>query len=298
MFRDSGRRDDTGPGFRPLKSYEFDQIRRLAHEKFGLDLRNGKEELVTARLGKRIRKAQFRSFEEYYQHVISDQTGEALVELIDSLTTNFTSFLREPAHFQFLVDTVLPSIRNRNQIDVWCAGCATGEEPYSLAFTLLDVLQGSAKPQIRILATDISTRALETAAAGIYAAGRFAEFPKLWLSRFLLRGNGAWEGAYRVKPEVRALIEFRRLNLIEPITNLPKFPVISCRNVMIYFDKDTQQSVVNKLTEWIEPGGYLFIGHSESLTGVKHHLQYVQPAIYRKPKDSGLPATGRTRVPR
>lgn len=298
MFRDSGRRDDTGPGFRPLKSYEFDQIRRLAHEKFGLDLRNGKEELVTARLGKRIRNAQFRSFEEYYQHVISDQTGEALVELIDSLTTNFTSFLREPAHFQFLVDTVLPSIRNRNQIDVWCAGCATGEEPYSLTFTLLDALQGSAKPQIRILATDISTRALETAEAGIYAAGRFAEFPKLWLSRFLLRGNGAWEGDYRVKPEVRALIEFRRLNLIEPITNLPKFPVICCRNVMIYFDKDTQQSVVNKLTDWIEPGGYLFIGHSESLTGVKHNLQYVRPAIYRKPENGGLPAKGRTRVPR
>jgi chemotaxis protein methyltransferase CheR len=270
-------------GLRPITRREFEQIRGLAREKFGLDLRNGKEELVAARLGKKIRQAGFGSFEQYYRHVVSDHSGEALIEMIDALTTNYTSFLREPGHFDFLRRRILPGLRQRGEIAVWSAGCATGEEPYTLAFTLLDELAGAPRPELRILATDISTRALESAKRAAYPADRFTDFPAGWLPRFFLRGHGRWEGWYRVKPEVRSLIEFRRQNLVEPAPVRGPFPLILCRNVMIYFDKPTQAGVVDRLAACLEPGGYLFIGHSESLAGVDHKLQYVEPAVYRKP---------------
>jgi len=270
---------------RPITRREFQQIRQLAYEKFGLDLKDGKEELVSARLGKKIRDANFRSFRQYVEHVLSDETGEALISMIDALTTNFTSFFREQAHFQFLRRNVLPSLRTRQRIEIWSAACSTGEEPYSLAFSLLDELAGATRPSISILATDISTRALNTARKAIYPAVRFEGLPAHWLRKYLLRGQGKWQGCYKVKPEVRNLVEFRRLNLIEPISHQRRFAVIFCRNVMIYFDKPTQEIVVNKLVEWLEPGGYLFIGHSESLTGVHHPLQYVQPAAYEKRAD-------------
>lgn len=268
---------------RPLSQREFEQIRRLAREKFGLDLRNGKEELVAARLGKKIRQAGFGSFEQYYRHVVSDDSGEALAEMIDALTTNFTSFLREPRHFDFLRHKILPDLRQRGEVAVWSAGCATGEEPYTLAFTLLDEFARGPRPELRILATDISTRALDSAGRAAYPADRFADFPGGWLPRFFLRGHGRWEGWYRVKPEIRSLVEFRRQNLVEPAPFGGLFPLILCRNVMIYFDKPTQAAVVERLVACLEPGGHLFIGHSESLTGVDHNLQYVEPSVYRKP---------------
>jgi chemotaxis protein methyltransferase CheR len=247
----SGARKAT----RAITQREFERIRRLAYEKFGLDLKNGKQDLVSARLGKKIRDGNFRSFEEYYQHVVSDETGEALISMIDALTTNFTSFLREPAHFEFLAKKVLPGLRNRDQVNIWSAACSTGEEPYTLAFSLLDDLAMVPRPRIHILATDISTKALETARNAVYPAERFAGFPPSWLPKFLLRGHGRWEGWYRVKPQVLSLFEFRRLNLIEPFSHPSPFALIFCRNVMIYFDKPTQEVLVNRLAEWLEPGG-------------------------------------------
>ena len=266
-----------------LKPHEFEAIRRLAYEKFGLDLRKGKEELVAARLGKRMRQGGFDSFEKYYQHVVGDSSGEALIGMIDALATNHTSFLREAAHFEFLRQEVLPGLRERPRVELWSAACSTGEEPYTLAFTLADHWGVEALRKVRILATDISTKALAAAKSAVYPAERFSSVPPGWLRQFLLRGEGRWHGHYRVKPEVRSQVEFARLNLVEPFSQRNLFPAIFCRNVMIYFDKATQEGVVNRLAASLEPGGYLFIGHAESLTGLRHELTYVRPAVYRKP---------------
>jgi chemotaxis protein methyltransferase CheR len=277
-------RDEAAPlQVHRLKPHEFEAIRRLAYDKFGLDLRKGKEELVAARLGKRMRQGGFDSFEEYYQHVVGDRSGEALIGMIDALATNHTSFLREAAHFEFLRQDVLPGLRERPRIELWSAACSTGEEPYTLAFTLCDQWGAEAFRKVRILATDISTKALAAAKSAVYPAERFSTVPPAWLRQFLLRGEGRWKGCYRVKPEVRSQVEFARLNLVEPFSQRNLFPVIFCRNVMIYFDKATQEALVNRLAASLEPGGYLFIGHAESLSGVRHELTYIRPAIYRKP---------------
>lgn len=277
--------DDTS--CRPLKDREFAKIRRLAYDTFGLDLRAGKETLVSVRLGKQIRNSGCRSFDEYYQRVVADSTGESLINLIDALTTNHTSFFREPPHFEFLRKTFLSERRNRGSIDIWSAACSTGEEPYSIAMCILEELGAVAPGRVRILATDISTRVLAAAEMGIYPAERFEGLSTMQLRRCWLRGEGDWAGSYRAKQELRALVEFRRLNLLEPASQIGHFPLIFCRNVMIYFDKPTQQRVVESLTGCLEPGGYLLTGHAESLTGIEHGLKYVQPAVYRKEPSGG-----------
>jgi len=272
---------------RPLKADEFARIRQLAYDTFGLDLRAGKETLVSARLGKQIRNSGCRSFDEYYRHVVADSTGESLVNLIDALTTNHTSFFRESAHFDFVRKTCLPEWKNRPSIGVWSAACSSGEEPYSIAMCLLEELGQVAPGRVRILATDISTRVLAAAERGIYPAERFAGLSATQLRSYWLRGEGDWAGRYRAKKEMRALIEFRRLNLLDPVSQIGRFALIFCRNVMIYFDRPTQQRVVEHLTDCLEPGGYLLTGHAESLTGIEHGLRYVQPAVYRKVSSGG-----------
>lgn len=268
-----------------LKPRDFELIRDLAYQKFGLDLRHGKERLVSSRLGKQIRAGGFTSFDEYFRHVSSDGTGEALIAMIDSLTTNHTSFLREQQHFQFLTETVLPAYLDRSRIDIWCAASSTGEEPYSILLSLLNELGARRTPDVRIQASDISTRVLTAARKGIYSAERLAALPPDWMRRFFLRGEGKSQGLYRVKPDLAAKVEFRRVNLMDPFPESVVFQVIFCRNVMIYFDQKTQENVVNRLAACLEPGGYLFVGHAESLTAIRHDLQYVKPAVYQKPVD-------------
>jgi chemotaxis protein methyltransferase CheR len=279
--------DPIDTAVQPLAAAEFEEIRRLAHQKFGLNLHKGKEELVAARLARKIRECRCRSFREYYRHVLEDSTGEALIGMIDALATNHTGFLREPAHFEFLREHVLPQLAGRSRIEIWSAACSTGEEPYTIAFTVLESMLPADYGKLQILATDISTKALDAARRAVYPADRFAEFPAMWMRRYLLRGEGRWKGWCRIKPEVAARLEFARLNLVEPFSHGRRFPLIFCRNVMIYFDKPTQEKLVNRLAGCLEPGGYLFVGHAESLTGVKHALQYVRPAIYRKPAGGG-----------
>ncbi len=269
-----------------LTAKEFAAIAALARDEFGLELGRGKEQLVASRLGKLMRQMGFKTFHDYYQHVQGDRTGDALVELIDALTTNHTSFFREPAHFDFLVQRVFTEHisagqKVRGPMRIWCAASSTGEEPYTIALTAREHL-GAASPALpRILATDISTRVLETARKGMYQAERFPDGLAPWLRKHLLRGEGRWQGWYRMRPEILAMVEFRRLNLIEPLPDVGRFTVIFCRNVMIYFSRETQALVVNQLAACLEPGGYLFVGHSESLTGIEHPLQSVQPAVYR-----------------
>ena len=273
-----------------LKASEFRRISQLAHERFGLDLKAGKEALVAARLTKRLRNGGFKSFDDYYRHVLADRTGDALIELIDSLTTNHTSFLRERAHFEFLARAVHEEFRDIAAFEIWSAASSTGEEPYSIAMCMADTLAraGGKRRSFRILATDISTRVLQAAQRGVYEAERFGELPEAWRKAYLLRGDGDCRGLYKIKPELAKLVTFERLNLIEPFPHRRLYHVIFCRNVVMYFDKNTQQDIVLRLGECLEPGGYLFVGHSESLTGVEHGLKYVRPATYRKGSVGGM----------
>ena len=264
---------------RPLNPREFEQIRKLAYRTFGLDLKSGKEELVSARLRKLVRNGGFRSFQDYYQHIVDDRTGEALASMIDALATNHTAFLREPDHFQFFRAQILPQLANREAVEVWSAACATGEEVWTLACLLNEAMPGR---RIHIIATDISQKALRFASAGCYPRERCGDLPAAWLSRYFVP-DGRPPQSYRVSAPLRAQVRFQRINLVERLPRQHRYPVIFCRNVMMYFDRGTQERVVQQLAERLEPGGYLFVGHSESLTGVSHGLEYVQPAVYRNP---------------
>ena len=269
-----------------LSQADFRKISDLAYRRFGLNLPPGKEGLVAARLGKKIRQGGFATFAEYHRHVLADRTGETLVGLIDALTTNFTSFLRESAHFDLLTQAATTEFRDASSFRVWSAACSSGEEPYSIVMSLLNAAQTAPcrwAGDLRVLATDISTKVLEKARAGIYEASRFEGVPEHWRRGFLLKGLGRYQGSFKIKPSVAAHVDFMRLNLIEPLPP-GTFQFVFCRNVMIYFDKPTQQDMVRRLADHIEPGGYFFVGHSETLNGIDHPLRYVRPAVYRKEK--------------
>ena len=271
-------RQDAG-GVRPLAPHEFERIRELARRTFGLDLKPGKEELVSSRLRKLVHDGGFHSFHEYYRHIVEEPSGIALASMIDALATNHTAFYREPAHFDFLLREVVPRLPGGKPLEIWSAACSTGEEPWTLAFALNDALPSR---QIHITATDISTRALHFAERAVYPADRCQGLLPTWLARYFEKGEGP-EAAWRVSARVRAQATFRRVNLVERYAWPRRFPIIFCRNVMIYFDSGTQTEVVRQLAEWLEPGGYLFVGHAESLSRISHPLEYIRPAVYRKP---------------
>jgi len=265
-----------GPG-------EFEQIRKLAHRACGLDLRAGKEELVSSRLLRLVSGSGYGSFHEYYRGVVEDKTGIALANMIDALTTNHTSFLREPEQFAFLRQHAEELARGRSALDIWSAACSTGEEVWSLACLFADILPDLTT---RVWGTDISNKALRIAEEAVYTADRCADLPPAWLTRYFEPEGGAVR-RYRASPALRARAVFRRMNLIERLNWTQPFPIIFCRNVMIYFDRPTQEALVLRLEQVLEPGGYLFIGQAESLTRVSHSLEYVQPAVFRRPRAKG-----------
>jgi len=275
--------DTQIPGGATVTAAEFREIQSMAHEVFGLDLKTGKEALVSARLGKRVRDLGLRDIAEYLGRIKADRTGVELAGLIDALTTNFTSFLREPQHFQILREQILPGLAARPNFQIWSAGCSTGEEPYSILFQCAETLGDSKIDKLKLMATDISTRVLASASSGVFSDQRLSEIPDGWRRRFFQKGTAQNAGLVRVRQEWRSRISFQRLNLMEDFTNVPKCSVIFCRNVMIYFDKPTQENLVRRFVERLEPGGWFLIGHSEGLMGVRHELNYVKPAVYRKP---------------
>jgi len=266
----------------PLTRREFELVAGLARRSCGLELPESKRLMVWSRLARNVREMECRNFSEYYRRVLEDESGEALCAMIDRLTTSFTGFMREPVHFDFLRKVVVPRFCNAPQIRVWSAGAATGEEAYSIAISLLEAFPEARPPVISILATDISRNALRKASRGIYLASRLRSLDPVLLAKYFLKGSGRVRGWYRIKPEIRNLVSFRRLNLIDRFPSIGSFPVIFCRNVMIYFDRETQLATVGRLTDCLEPGGHLLIGHSETLAGADSPLEYVRPAVYRK----------------
>jgi len=270
-----------------LTQADFEKISRLIYEQSGIALHEGKKELVRARLGKRLRQGRFKSFRDYYQFVVQDETGEELVYLLDSISTNLTSFFREQVHFDFLQQNMIPRWRSVKQgrdktIHIWSAGCSTGEEVYSIAITLLENLGALEKWDIQLLASDISTRVLKKGQTGIYEKERVRTIPPAVVKKYFLRGENNWRDHVKIKTAVRELVTFKRVNLMEPFSFQRGFDCIFCRNVMIYFDKKTQEVLVNRFYQSLQPEGVLFIGHSESLTGIQHPFQYLRPAVYKR----------------
>lgn len=252
----------------------------------GVDLRRGKKELVTARVAKRARAVGCTDLGEYLDGVLRDPGAPEFSRLIDALSTNLTCFFREGSHFIYLREQLLPGLvrqkesMGRRRIRAWSAGCSSGEEPYSIAMTVLDVLPDPW--DFKLLATDISHPVLETARRGVYSRQRVAEVPPPLRSRFLRPCPAQAQASVEVGPDLRDAIRFNYLNLMKPWPFQGPMDFIFCRNVMIYFDKPTQESLVNRFHDALAPGGTLFTGHSESLTGINHPFRYVAPTIYAR----------------
>lgn len=272
-----------------ISEQEFEMFRRLIYDKSGIHLNPAKKNLLQTRLMKRLHQLKCESFFQYYRHIKDDPTGEELIVMLNAVSTNLTKFFREEEHFSFLDNTALPDLiarKHKNgerRLRVWSAGCSSGEEAYSIGITVLNHIETPFVWDIKILGTDISTDILEKAAEGIYEEEKVISIPKDQLHAYFLKGDGSYHGYYKVKPILQHIISFRRLNLIDdhyPFKG--RFDFIFCRNVMIYFDKKIQEGIVNRFYNYLEEGGYLFIGHSESLNWVKSPFKYVMPAVYRK----------------
>jgi len=269
-----------------LKNSDFEKISRLVYEQCGIYLHEGKKELVKARLSKRLRAGSYKSFTDYYHYVTTEEGRDELISMIDSISTNLTSFFREESHFKRLRQILLsiiekPGHRGNKTFKIWSAGCSTGEEPYTLAITIKEAV-GHHALDATILATDISTKVLAAAQAGIYAQEKTRGIPPAILKKYFQLGTGQSEGYLRVKNDLKQMIIFQRFNLMERFPHQQDFDVIFCRNVMIYFDKKTQNILVNKFYDSLKTGGCFFVGHSESLTGLKHQFNYVEPSVYLK----------------
>jgi chemotaxis protein methyltransferase CheR len=313
-----------------LKKAHFDRISQLVYRLTGIHLPPDKQELVKARLTKRLRALRLKSFDAYMEYLKPDNSGGELVAMVEAMTTNKTSFFREPQHFDYLCRQIVPQLKNR-RIRVWSAGCSSGEEPYSTAILLNEAIQDLALWDIRILATDLSSRMLAHARKGIYDTNRLQDVPPLLILKYFtpLESSAIHGGDdinktsrrvesttipplvgsfrhrkgrvkapsfltgftcietnpvrhYQVIEPLRRHVHFARLNLMREWPMRGPFDVIFCRNVMIYFDKPTQEQLVNRFWNLLKPGGHLFVGHSESLAGLPHKFCYAQPAIYVK----------------
>lgn len=259
---------------------DFGRIRKMVYDYCGINLHDGKQALVRGRLMKRLRILQLQSFSDYLDYVDIDSSNKEFLLLIDILTTNKTSFFRESSHFDFIRDEVIPNIGTR-PMKWWSAGCSSGEEPITMAVTLLDELSAFKNPPVKILATDLSTDVLKVAKEGIYSEDKLAGMPKYMLHKYFKKLTGD-KVLYQVQPNVQKMITYGRLNLLGDWPMKGPFQIIMCRNVMIYFDKKTQQELVRRFYHLLEPGGYLFIGHSESVTNKEIGFTTIQPAAYQK----------------
>ena len=261
---------------------DFQKLTSFMLRQYGINLTK-KKVLIEGRLSNVIVEKGFKDFHGYLQSVFADASGQELAQLINRLTTNHTFFMRESSHFDFFRDKVLPPLLQKTlsgEIRVWSAGCSSGEEPYTLRMILDDVLEGH-KPfwKASLLATDISERAMGIARKAEYSREALENIPKMWKLRYF----EACDGGMRVRKEVRDEVKFQPFNLMTPhFPFISKFHVIFCRNVMIYFERDTKIKLINKFYDCLESGGYLFIGHSESVERGATPFTYVQPAIYRK----------------
>lgn len=261
-----------------LSDAHFETIRALVRSTAGIDLRDGKQALVRSRVQKRLRALGLPGFDAYMACLEADESGLELRAMIDVLTTNKTSFFRESAHYDYLRESLLPALAEQDRpLRIWSAGCSSGEEPFTIAMIVRSTLPRGAAARTRILATDISDTVLDRARAATYPVAALRDVPQSLQQYFRRRGD-----VVEVDPDVRRMVSFARLNLVEAWPMRGPFDAIFCRNVMIYFQRDTQGELVRRFWSLLGPAGHLFVGHSESLTGWDHGFQYVQPAVYRR----------------
>lgn len=259
---------------------DFRRIRDMVYDYCGINLHEGKRALVKGRLQKRLRHLNLLSFKEYLDNVDNDGTNREFLLLIDILTTNKTSFFRESQHFNFIRDHIIPTLNGRN-VKWWSAGCSSGEEPITMAMTLLEETGNYPATAVKILATDLSIEVIKMAREGVYEPDKLMDVPNYLLSKYFDKIT-IGKQAFRTKNAIRNKITYGRLNLLEPWPMRGPFQIIMCRNVMIYFDKVTQQKLISRFYNLLEPGGYLFIGHSESVSNKDIGLKSVIPAAYQK----------------
>ena len=274
---------------RTVSPSEFKLLQELIHRETGIFLSDAKKALLVGRLSGRLRDLKLDSFREYYRHVTEVDPGE-LVRMLDCITTNETRFFREPQQFDFLEQQVIPRLkaeaaegRRPKRIRVWSAASSTGEEAYSLAMMLLTHFPKESGWTIEIFGSDISTRVLDKARAAVWLIERAREIPEPHLKRFMLKGTGSQEGTMKAGPEIRSLVRFDRLNLMDenyPVSG--KFDFVFCRNVLIYFNAETKARVVGNLLKHLEPNGLLFLGHAESMLGMQDRLRRVGPTVYEE----------------
>ena len=283
-----------------IDDQEFNLFQKLIEDRAGIFLSPVKKALLEARLSKRIKELGLASFSAYYTYLLEDRGGHELVVMLDQITTNETQFFREARQFEFLSRLVVhdwtaqadAGFRQR-QIRAWSAGCSTGEEPYSLAMILWQHFPPSAGWEIEILATDISTRALDLARQGIWPIEKAKDIPPEYLRRFMLKGTGKQEGKMKAGAEIRSMIRFERLNLnddVYPVTS--RFDLILCRNVLIYFDAVRRGTVVDRLLEHLSPAGFFFVGHAERLNGQTNKVVSILPTVYVSVGESDLGVNG------
>jgi len=275
-----------------MSRQEFEALAQLVHQTCVIKLTQEKSTMLTSRLSKRLRLLGVSTYAQYYELVTSAEGRETeLGHMIDAVTTNKTDFFREPTHFDYLVKTALPAVMGSGpsllggQVNLWSAACSTGEEPYTMAMVVHDYLQNRRAWRASVLATDINREVLVYGTQAVYPEHLVAPIPAEFRLRYLMRGRGSRTGECRIVPEIRSMVTFRRLNLVggDYGLNTPMH-IVFCRNVIIYFDRDTQRELFARIYRHMAPGGFLFIGHSESLTGVSDDFERVAPTIYRKPQ--------------
>jgi len=271
-----------------LEEKDFQLLSDVIYHHCGINLHDGKKGLVQSRLAKLVRQGRFSSFREYIDYILSSEGKKQFAVAVDALSTNLTFFFREKQHFDFLQRNYLPDLisrktkESRRWLRAWSAACSSGEEPYSLAITLAEAFQNKPTWDIKILATDISTRMLEKAQMGTYEPQRVEPLTAQQKQLFLVANLIEGQKVYQVRRELQEMIRFRHLNLMDSWPFKGPFDIIFARNVMIYFDKPTQAALVNRFWQCLASGGLLCIGHSESLTGISHEFSYIQPATYKK----------------
>lgn len=265
---------------------DFDFLRAISNQRTGIVVSDDKYDMFYSRLSRRVRALGLRDFAAYCAYVREDASGNEVLELVNAITTNLTAFFRENHHFDYLSRTVIPEIKQRNaasrHLHIWSAGCSTGEEPYSLAITLREAAAQLSGWNCQITATDIDSNVLATAARGVYAQERVKGIQQARLKRWFFKGRGSNQGLVRVKPVLQEVIQFAQLNLMDEWQMEEPLDVIFCRNVIIYFDKETKTRLVEKYANNLKLGGYLFIGHSESLFKISNRFELIGNTIYRK----------------
>lgn len=263
-----------------LSQAEFNQFKTWIYQTAGISLADSKNVLVMGRLRSRVTHHRLTSYGDYFRLLMSGAHPAEPQIAIDLLTTNETHFFREPKHFDYLGTHILPPYRVGRSIRVWSAAASSGEEPYTIAMVLAAGLGGG---PWEVLASDLSSRVLERARTGHYAMARAQSIPREHLQAYCLKGVGPQEGTFVVDPKIRSRVQFLQINLIEAFPAIGEFEVIFLRNVMIYFDQETRRRVVARVLRHLRPGGYLFVGHSETLNGITDQLKTVVPSVYQKP---------------